>query len=136
MKRIELLNSISGMFEFKSIHDASNNEFVLFKENTLDSVDEGLDKTSFESSQNHKHLIDNIKKDEFLALIPIANSFGNALLCNLKYYYPKKHFLVFVSIRLYDSMIIRFHQKWENEESFCNPDEFTSPNEKVFMFEA
>ena len=60
MKRIELLNSISGMFEFKSIHDASNNEFVLFKENTIDSVDEGLDKTSFESSQNHKHLIDNM----------------------------------------------------------------------------
>lgn len=65
MKRIELLNSISGMFEFKSIHDASNNEFVLFKENTIDSVDEGLDKTSFESSQNHKHLIDNIKKVSF-----------------------------------------------------------------------
>lgn len=53
----------------------------------------------------------------------------------LKWNYPEKQFMVYVSLRMYDSMIIRFHQKWENEEPYCNPHDFTSENEKVFLFE-
>ena len=58
-----------------------------------------------------------------------------ALLSSLKSYYPQKSFVVYVSINLHDSFIIRFHQKWDDEEPYYYPADFTSPNEKVYSFE-
>ena len=135
MRRIEYIESLANLFEFKTISDAHGNEFVLFKESDFDSVKGIADKTEFEASENHIHLLDNIKKDEFEALKVIAPILGKALLCSLQFQYPQNHFRVYVSVHLYDSMIIRFHQKWENEEPYCNPDEFISPKEKVYAFE-
>lgn len=136
MKRVEYLEMIANLFEYKTISDDDKNEYVLFKSDPLDRVTNVSDRTEFEASQNHVHLIDNIKKEEFSTLIPIANRLGQSLLYHLKHHYPEKHFMVYVSIHLHDSLIIRFHQKWENEEPFCNVHEFTSSKEKVFLYEA
>ena len=135
MKRIEYFELFSNLSEFKSIFDCDGNEFVVFKQSNCNNLKDIRDKTGFEASENHIHLLNNIKSDEFDKLIPIAQNLGKALLSNLKYYFPQKHFMVFVSLHLHDSMIIRFHQKWESEEPSCNPTEFTNPKEKVFMFE-
>lgn len=136
MKRLYYLNLLTSLFSFKTITDEVGNEYVLFKSEFTKNFKNITDRTEFEAFQNHIHIIENIKKDEFDALIPVCESLGKTLLCILKRNYPDKHFFVFVSLTLHDSMIIRFHQKWEGEEPFCNPQDFTSPYEKVFLFEA
>lgn len=135
MKRIEYFELLTGLFNFKTVSDEIGNEFVLFSQNNNGPIGNIRDKTEFEAMENHVHLLDNIKRDEFDKLISIAENLGKALLNSLKSQYPQKYFMVFVSIHLHDSMIIRFHQKWDGEESYCNPSEFTSPREKVLSFE-
>lgn len=135
MKRIEYFELLSNLFDFKTIADENSNEYVVFNNSQFNSIQNIKDKTEFESSENHIHLLSNIKNDEFDMLIPIAQNLGKALLNNLKIQYPQKRFIVYVSIHLHDSMVIRFHQKWENEEPYCYPSEFKNPSEKVFSFE-
>ena len=136
MKRIGYFELISQISEFKTLTTPDGDELVVFKNLPIQDVDFVDDKTEFESSENHVHLLDNIKKDEFDRLIPVAQNLGKMLLGNLKYSYPDKQFMVYVSLMLKDSMIIRFHQVWENEVPFCNPESFVGDREKVFMFRA
>ncbi len=135
MKKIEFFELIADLFKFKSIFDEVKNEYVVFEYSTLNSISERTDKTEFEAIENHVHLFDHVKKEEFERFIKIAPSLGKTVLCMLKSHYPEKNFVVYVSIKLHDSMILRFHQKWEGERSYYNPSEFSLPNERVFSFE-
>lgn len=135
MKRVEYFQQITDLFRFKTITDEEKREFVLFSQCNCDSVENVQDKTEFEAYENHIHLINYLKKEEFYYLIPIAKTLGQAVLDCLSWNYPEKKFMVYVSLHMYDSMIIRFHQKWENEQPYCNPQDFNSENEKVFLFE-
>jgi|LSQX01.2.fsa_nt_gb hypothetical protein len=136
MKRIEFLELLSSLYGYKTIYDESGNEFVVFNHSNLDCVQSIKDKTEFEAIENHIHLLDNIKEDEFESLDTISKILVKSIIYNLKCWYPEKQFFVYVSIRLHDSMIIRFHQKWINEEPYFNTADFTSPIEKVFMLES
>lgn len=134
MKHIDYLKKIVGLFEFRVISDKRGNEFVLLADNMISNVDFVEDKTAFEASENHVHIINNIKKDDMESLVSIGKILGETLTNILKVSFPEKEFMVFVSLRLNDSMIIRFHQRWQNELPYCNPEEFRSENEKVFLF--
>lgn len=135
LKRIEYFEIIAELFKFKTVLDEQGNEFVLLAQSNYDFVENIGDRTEFESLENHIHLLDNIKKKEFDKLIPVAKILGQTLLYSLKIQFPDKKFMVFVSLYLKDSMIIRFHQKWENEEPYYNPIDFNGQMEKVFAFE-
>lgn len=135
MKRIECFELIVELFKFKTVTDERGTEFVLFEQSHFNSIKNITDKTEFEASENHIHLIDNLKKNEVSRLIPTAKALGRLLLIALEHQYPDKHFVVFVSMQIHDSFIIRFHQKWEDEDVFCNPNDFNLENEIVFSFE-
>ena len=135
MKRIEYLARIAGLFRFKTVTDDGGNEFVLYADSPIKRVERIRDRTAFEAVENHVHLIDNVKKEEFDELIPMAKALGQALLNVLKCQYPHKSFIVFASLCLHDSMIIRFHQKWDNELPYYDPSAFVSAKELVFSFE-
>ena len=135
LKRIEYYEQIMELFKFKTILDEQKNEFVVFSRSNCNSVRSIKDKTEFQAYENHVHLIHNLKKDEFYQFIPVAQVLGQTLLNCLRWNYPDKQFMVYVSLHLRDSVIIRFHQKWENEEPYCNPSDFKSEKEKVFVFE-
>jgi len=145
MKRIDYYEMISKLFEFKTIRDENGTEYVLFSYclDSMDIPDKTVcinsanipDKTAFEALENHTHLLDNLTKEEFERLIPVAQNLGKSLLNNLICNFPEKHFIVYVSIQVHDSMIIRFHQKWENEPPYYNPADFNSPTERVCAFE-
>lgn len=135
MKKTDLLVLLSGLFEYKIVQDKHQNEYVLFSSNPLDAVEKIEDRTAFEAVENHVHLIENVKAVEFDKLIKVAYNLGSALLNNLNSNFPDKHFMVFVSIKLHDSMIIRFHQKWNDEEPYFNANDFISSDEKVISFE-
>ena len=135
MRRIDALFFLQQLDKFKIIKDENGFEFVLFESNALNSITGVKDKTEFEAIENHLHLLENISSKEFKNLLPIAESIGNMLLCCLKQNFPDKDFVVFVSIRIRDSLIIRFHQKWKNEAAYYNPNDYLDSNEKVFVFE-
>ena len=136
MRQVEYFELISNLSDFKTMTTQRGEELVFFKNATIYDIDAVEDKTWFEAAENHIHLLDNVRKSEFDALIPVAQKLGRLLLGNLKFPYPDKRFMVFVSLKLNDSMIIRFHQIWEYEYPYCNPEEYVNDNERVFMFEA
>ncbi len=135
MKHINCLEQLSSLFRFKSITDEHKNEYIVFENNVLSAIRGITDKTAFEAVENHVHLLDNIKKSEFEKLTLIGSSLGKAVLCSLKNSYPDKHFIVYVSLLLHDSMTIRFHQRWEREPPYFDPSNFSSSDERIILFE-
>lgn len=136
MRRIDTLFFLDCFDRFKIITDENGTEYVVFERSTLNSITGIQDKTEFEALENHLHILDNISFKEFKKLLPIAESLGNLLLCCLKQRFPHKDFVVFVSMGVHDSLIIRFHQKWENEVPYYDPNDFTGAKEKVLRFES
>ena len=133
MKKTEYLTQIAGLFRFKTITDDRGNEFVLFAGSSVDRVEHVQDKTAFEAAENHVHLIDRIGKKEFDKLIPVAETLGQVLLNSLKFRYPQKQFVVYVSLCLHDSMIIQFHQKGENEAPYYDPSIYFPERKDFFV---
>lgn len=134
--RLNYLKNFFDLFEFKKVYDENENEYVLYKSSFHDTILNVKDKTEFESLENHVHLVDHIKKSEFEQLLQIGNGLGKALLCSLKYEYPSKHFRVYVQLQIKGSMIVRFHQVWENEEPYFDEKDLNCATEKILLFEA
>lgn len=135
MKKIELLRDFSEMFDFKIVTDENGNEYVIYANSVLDEIgSEPEDKTQFEAVENHIHLIDNVKQSDFDKLIEVGRILGETQLSALKSKYPDKEFCVFVTVDIGESMIIRFHQIWDNEPVYYNPDDFNSDKTRVLMF--
>lgn len=136
MKRFDFLQLIVGLFSFKTIEDDCGNEYVVFSDSTITSevLENISDKTEFEALENHVHLLDKITKKEFENADEVSDILGKSLLNCLRAKYPDKHFFVYVSVDLKDSMIIRFHQEWENEEPYYNADDDFGKNTKMFIF--
>lgn len=134
MNKLSLYNELLDIFEFKSFHDNLGNELIILK-NSSSSILEGTiieDKTAFEALDSHFHLIDNIRRYDKQLLIGFGKKIGRLLIDRLSFSFPDKHFVVFVTIT--DSMIIRFHQKWENEPYYyCN--ENFGNNEYMISFD-
>lgn len=135
MKRIEIFQMFSSLFQFKTITDEKGNEYVLFEQNSLSSIKGICDRTEFEACENHVHLFDNLKKDDFSASLNAAEVLAQALLDVLRFRFPQKHFFVYVTAHKGDSIIIRFHQKWENEEPYFDPI-FSTPIDRIFKIES
>ena len=136
MRRTDLLSFLFGFDKFKIIKDEHETEYVVFRNSKVKGLREIYDKTAFEAVENHIYILDDISPKEFKVLFPIAKSLGNMLLCCLKQSFPNKNFIVFVTLCVHDSFIIRFHQKWKDEIPYYNPDDFENQGEKGFMFES
>ena len=136
MNPIEYLQKISSIFEFKTILDDLNNEYVLFSNSVLKHVENIDDRTAFEAVENHVHLIDRVSKKHFDSCLSIAHVMGKTLLTSLEAQYPQRNFVVYVTVKENDSMIIRFHQKWNNEASYYDPSQFNSKYEVVVKYES
>lgn len=134
MKQIELLKRIAGIFEYKTIDGDRKDQFVLLKSSTFTKAKDVIDKTQFEATENHVHIMDYIKRDQFDDVKTAAELIGKALINNLKSCYPDRNFAVFATVKLYGSFIVRFHQIWENELPYYNETLFTKANECVYAF--
>lgn len=133
--KLDLLKELSNIFSFKTVSDKDGNEYVLFTYSNINKIDFEIDdKIQFEAVENHVHLSDNIKNKDFDKAVEIGRILGETLLNALKEKYPDKEFCVFVTVDVGDSMIIRFHQVWENEPVYYNPDDFNSDKTKILMF--
>lgn len=133
-KKLFLYNELLNIFEFKSIHDNLGNELIILDKSTSNMLDGTVfeDKTAFEALDSHIHLINNIRRYDKKDLIDFGKKIGKLLIDRLSFSFPEKHFIVYVTIT--DSMIIRFHQKWENESYYYDAENFKE-NEYVILFE-
>ena len=134
MKRIEIMEMLLDVLSFKTLKDCDGNEYVFFKSCAIKQVDNVDDKVELEATINHVHLFDNIRAEEFYNIDNISSELGILLLNNLHYNYPGKYFMVYVSVQLYDSMIIRFHQKWKGEAPYLDANGYSS-NVKIYLYE-
>lgn len=136
MKRIEYFRLIANLFDTKILRDKSNTEYILIADSNVADAEYVEDHTEFEALQNHVHLLDHIKKDEFPQCVSIAKQLGRALLNHLCVQYPEKDFIVFATVDLHNSMTIRFHQKWPNEAPYYDPHDFDQERTIVLKFES
>ncbi|MDR1390583.1 MAG: hypothetical protein LBJ31_11500 [Treponema sp.] len=91
-----------------------------------------FDKTAYESFENHFHLFGKInKKDEEVA-IKIGKTISQNLLNALQMNFPDKIFIVYLTVNIKDSTIIRFHQEWNNEPPYFDSKAFS--DEYIFEF--
>ncbi len=129
----DFLIDILRMFFFKTIYDRDDNEYVVFLDSNLDSVNDIEDKTLFEASENHIHLFDNIKKRNINKIEKIGEAIGELLLDRLKYCFPQKNFYVFVTYELHGSLTVRFHQDWREEQPYFDQSIYLE-REKLLSF--
>ena len=134
MKRTDFFKKIIDLFCFKILKDKDNNEYVVFSNSPIDELGKVEDKTEFEAIENHVHILDNIKENEFDELLLIANDLGHIFHQVLKNNFPDKFFYVYISLTLYDSMIIRFHQKWGGEVPYYNLQISDDKDERILLF--
>ncbi len=135
LNKIEYLDLFTDLFEFKSIFDENGCEYIVYKSSSLDKISNIGDKTQFEAVENHVHLFDKISRRERKKLIPSAKKLGSLLMFCLKKNYPQKQFYVYVSICVNESMIIRFHQKWDNQAPYLSPELDLNENSTILFFE-
>ncbi len=135
MRRTEVFEMLSRLLQFKTIKDSQGNEYVLFAENKLSDPIEGIeDRTAFEAVENHIHILKDIKRKEFDKLGSSAKAVGEVVFNKLQLAYPDKKFVVYVSLKLGDSMIVRFHQVWDGEEPYYDVTSFNSNRQKMYCF--
>jgi hypothetical protein len=80
------------------------------------------DKTSTEALENHVHIFDRVKKKYRNDVTEISLAIAQNLHKCLKKDFPSKTFVVYVSLNFEDSIIIRFHQIWEKEVLYYDPE--------------
>lgn len=135
MKDIRFLQLITGIFKFKLIKDERGNEYILNSDNPLNSVGLIEDKTAFEASENHTHIIEKVRTADFEAACSVGQALGELLFHSLKREYRDKEIVVFVSVTVGDSLIIRFHQKWAGEPYYYDVNADYGRNTKIYIFE-
>lgn len=148
MKPVEFLDSITSLFEFQTKKDTAGNEYVFYnffdasfldEPDTLPNPEEGtvsgMDRTALEAVDNHIHIVDKPKCKDFEKLCVAGEKLGKMMLAKLKFDFPDKKFCVFVTIQTDETMIIRFHQQWEGESPYYNPEDFKDIDDvKLFSF--
>ena len=122
MRYFQVLDEITRMLRFRSIYDGAGNEYVVYAH---DRTFEGggvktskpiEDRTGFEAVHNHEHFGPIVRDDDDVELLkPIVETLADMMLLKLKASYPQKDFCVYISLKKYDNLIIRFHQVWAGE---------------------
>lgn len=138
MTRSQLLQNIENLFDYKCVTDIFGNEYIFYSSSNWDHVEnEGKeDKTALEAIENHVHLLDHVKLKELKVLTSFAHWLAKTMLSALEAKYPEKKFVVYITISIGDSFIVRFHQQWPNESYYFNPDFLNTSKEKIIMYES
>ena len=81
MKKIEYFETVTDLFAFGTVCDSAGNEYVLCDaaRRSFTPDMEITDKTAYEAVENHVHIADNVKKDEFERWCHIADVLGSLL---------------------------------------------------------
>ena len=133
MTRIDLLTELSPIMfpEFYSLKDADGNELILLDTGNREKSfgKEKIDKTQTEAYLNHFHVWGRFRACDEMKIKKLCERIAKNLLERLVCKYNKKKFVVFLEVNSRESIIIRFHQIWENEPTYYDTDYFTNVTE-------
>lgn len=119
---LSALAAYAELLDTGLVRDKFGNEFVLLSgAGGLSGVEAEIrDKTEFEAVQNHVHVLDNISRSERKCLKQIAHPLCVGIMAALQKKYPGRKFCVYATAS--DSFILRFHQCWDGEPLYYDPD--------------
>ena len=104
---------------FYTLLDIARNELVFLETEDGKICELNIsDKTQCEAVSNHYHLFEKVGKNNCGRVVEIGKSIANNLLHSLAQSFPAKNFIVYLEVNAKDSVIIRFHQIWENEPPY------------------
>ena len=119
--------------KFYTVHNAFKNELVFLDdgEPKVPKVDTA-DKTQCEAFINHYHLFDKVGKRNYKKVVEIGMAIANNLRDSLLRAFPNKFFVVYLEVNVNDSVMLRFHQIWEDEPPYFDT---TQAYDDVEIFE-
>jgi len=122
--------------DFHIMKDSSGQEMVFLCEHKQIENWVVENRTVVEALENHVHVFDNVKKRYRNDVKRISIAISRNLLRSLMQQFPDKSFVVYLDLNYKDSVIIRFHQIWADEEIYYEPKCFQSSydNERLIMF--
>jgi len=125
MSQINFLEYINPILfpDFSDVSDEDDNELIILRVSNapkrINLADLGYrTKTEYEGYENHFHVFDNVADNEMNAAAKITELISENLLNKLHKNYPSRRFVLYIDINFENSIIIRFHQLWPNEERF------------------
>ena len=77
-----------------------------------------INKTRCEGLENHFHLFDRVFFWQRKKAINVGTKIAENLRSSLDTAFPKKKFVIFLTVNFKESTIIRFHQIWDDELSY------------------
>ncbi len=118
-KKHHIINSLKPLLNTELVKDAEGNEFVLPVGVIQHPINEAIkDKTGFEGFNTHTHLTKKVKSERLIVLKETAIETAEILKKDLTCKYPQKNFIIYITITIGGSMIIRFHQQWDGEQPY------------------
>ncbi len=105
--------------QFYTLHDTAKNELVFLKTGETEAGELNVTgKTQCEAVNNHFHLFEKVGEKNYESVVEIGKNIANNLFISLTQSFPNKSFVVYLEVNVKDSVIIRFHQKWEDEPPY------------------
>jgi len=92
------------------------------------------DKTQLEATVNHFHIFDKVKMKDFEDVKIVGEAIARNLLIQLSKAFIDRKFIVYLDINMKDSIIIRFHQKWDDEPEYYNIEDFNTKYQVLLEF--
>lgn len=92
------------------------------------------DNTQCEAVQNHFHLFDKVGMKNANVVIGIGTAIAKNLLNELVKQFPTRKFVVYLEVNPVDSVIIRFHQVWDNEPPYFDLSQKYNDDTKLCEF--
>ena len=121
---------------FYSSFDNNGNEFIflLLEDQKRENFYDVDDKTQLEALMNHFHLFEKVGEKNKNVITCICSTIAKNLLNVLTKNYPEKKFVVYLEVNPKDSVIVRFHQIWENEIPYIDVKCLKNKNNQVFEY--
>lgn len=107
--------------EFYCQRDIHGNTYVFLNEGRggkTNILPEIQDKTQLEAIENHIHLFDGpFRKKDYELIKELSLRLAQNMFDKLTDAFPEKKFMLYLTMNN-DSVIIRFHQRWDNEPPY------------------
>ena len=112
--------------QFVVVRDRDGKKLILLDDDC--DTEDGIDvfsvfnsRTEFEALNNHVHLFNKVKIKDQRYVEDISTSIALNLKKSLMLQFPQNEFIVYLDMNFNDSVILRFHQIWENEDLYYDP---------------
>ena len=151
MKATEMLKYVKELLpviypRFYTLYNENLDELVFLDTGTRTKPDKldiptGKPVTSFiygntvmEALDSHVHMFEHVGAKNKALAVEIGTCIAENLLKSLCEAFPEKKFVVYLSINVTDSCIVRFHQVWEGEVPYYDITKFQTDEVQLFEF--